>query len=478
MPAAISTFLKKPVIHCTAVIFLCFLLTSTGYLSWTYHLAGQVPAGTLEVMTMVAGYLLQALGIGVFSAIIRLHPNAAARLFYAALPIHMILMVPAVLSSYLAGTLAFGFLMNTACGFIAGYYLHILACTVSEQHRASSFGTGYGLAILVTWLLSLIRDGSVYHTAQILLIFCAVLTAVSFGVVYQEARTADLETPEKTPVKTPVKDPENIPQAQSSSSNEPGRNLPVRENTLILVFFLVFLFSLVNSSSFSFPYSDIGNTVSVELSRLVYAAGLMIAGFVTDRNRKYGAISALTALVIPFIMLALQGEPVSAPVFWALSYFTSGFYSVCRIILFSDLASGHALFFLSGAGLMIGRIGDALGEGISLSMKDHLLALVALTALLFVATVLVFFRVYHDLYIPEPARPQSEQERFEHFAVQHDLSLREREVLRLIFDQKTNAEIAGALNISQNTVKFHVRNLMQKTGCKNRKELFAEYLQS
>ncbi|MBR2189418.1 MAG: helix-turn-helix transcriptional regulator [Eubacterium sp.] len=111
-------------------------------------------------------------------------------------------------------------------------------------------------------------------------------------------------------------------------------------------------------------------------------------------------------------------------------------------------------------------------------MKDHLLALVALTALLFVATVLVFFRVYHDLYIPEPARPQSEQERFEHFAVQHDLSLREREVLRLIFDQKTNAEIAGALNISQNTVKFHVRNLMQKTGCKNRKELFAEYLQS
>ncbi|WP_350351714.1 LuxR C-terminal-related transcriptional regulator [Microbacterium sp. A8/3-1] len=51
------------------------------------------------------------------------------------------------------------------------------------------------------------------------------------------------------------------------------------------------------------------------------------------------------------------------------------------------------------------------------------------------------------------------------------LSNREREVLRLIVNGSRNREVASALGISDNTVKFHVSNLLKKTGCRSRSEL-------
>ena len=51
------------------------------------------------------------------------------------------------------------------------------------------------------------------------------------------------------------------------------------------------------------------------------------------------------------------------------------------------------------------------------------------------------------------------------------LSPRELDVLRLITKGLSNGEIAGALNIRQNTVKAHVGNLFAKLGVTNRTEL-------
>jgi two-component system vancomycin resistance associated response regulator VraR len=52
-----------------------------------------------------------------------------------------------------------------------------------------------------------------------------------------------------------------------------------------------------------------------------------------------------------------------------------------------------------------------------------------------------------------------------------DFSPREIDVLRVMTAGVTNAAIAERLGISENTVKMHVKSMMEKTGCKSRTEL-------
>jgi DNA-binding NarL/FixJ family response regulator len=51
------------------------------------------------------------------------------------------------------------------------------------------------------------------------------------------------------------------------------------------------------------------------------------------------------------------------------------------------------------------------------------------------------------------------------------LSRREREVLQAVLDNLSNKEIAGQLNISERTAKFHVSNILAKFGVQRRADL-------
>lgn len=54
-----------------------------------------------------------------------------------------------------------------------------------------------------------------------------------------------------------------------------------------------------------------------------------------------------------------------------------------------------------------------------------------------------------------------------------ELTARERDVLRLVASGARNRLVASTLGISENTVKFHVSNLLHKTGTSGRAELAA-----
>ncbi|MFQ5916118.1 MAG: response regulator transcription factor, partial [Nitrospinota bacterium] len=54
-----------------------------------------------------------------------------------------------------------------------------------------------------------------------------------------------------------------------------------------------------------------------------------------------------------------------------------------------------------------------------------------------------------------------------------ELTNREREVLQLLTRGKTNKEIANALCISENTVKNHLRNILEKLHLENRVQAVA-----
>jgi DNA-binding NarL/FixJ family response regulator len=52
----------------------------------------------------------------------------------------------------------------------------------------------------------------------------------------------------------------------------------------------------------------------------------------------------------------------------------------------------------------------------------------------------------------------------------NELSVREREVLRHMFEGRSNKEIAGTLSISEHTVNIHVKNILGKLGAASRTE--------
>lgn len=54
-----------------------------------------------------------------------------------------------------------------------------------------------------------------------------------------------------------------------------------------------------------------------------------------------------------------------------------------------------------------------------------------------------------------------------------DVTPREREVLRLVVSGAPNADIARQLDVTVNTVKYHVANLLRKFGARSRSELVA-----
>ncbi len=71
--------------------------------------------------------------------------------------------------------------------------------------------------------------------------------------------------------------------------------------------------------------------------------------------------------------------------------------------------------------------------------------------------------------------PQGARRWLTHRADVDPLSEREESVLALLAEGRSNAEIARALRMSPNTVKFHLRNLYSKLGVTNRTQAAAHF---
>ena len=434
---------------CTVWVALCFALTSAVYLSWLDRLVS-LSGGTASAdwLSLVAGYLFQAAGMGLVTLWLRRRPDASLRrAFTGATALFAAICAPALLADSLAGATCFGLLMNLLCGVIAGLYLCGIGLSASAGHRSLVFGGGYALATIAEGLFSLV-GGQHLKGANALLVYIPVALLLI-------PLTGRLGLPGDREAAAPAE--------------------PAREAPLMLACVVVILLSAVKNLGFVFPSADIVVGLVPELSRLPYALGLAVAGYINDRNRRNGMICTVAALILPFIMLGLASEPVPATICWGLDYLFYGFFSVFRAALLIDIAGRTHRWELLPLGLLTGRVGDAAGTSISLLLGAHKLWLIALTAALFFPTVFLCLRLYQRLYEPQSERQRSEQEVFEAFCLHNDLSSREREVLRMLIDNRSNGEIAEALFITQSTVKYHVRNVLGKAGCKNRSELQRKY---
>lgn len=451
-----------------ALVFCCFLLGSTGWLAWLYNITSLADSTQVDFYTMVLGYLAQAAGVGAYM-LVRCKFAAKSSVItistIGSIIGYIVLLEPATMSDSLAPTLAFGYAMNVLCGYYQGHYLSCLAEFVDAAGRGTAFGAGYAASTLATWLLSSIAGGSLVSGGSNLLV-CALLALLAALCVWWASSRAGLQqcVGEYGIGNKP-------PTGNSGMANAPTRSL------FILAGVTVLFISLVKNVGFSFPTADLSETVNLELSRLFYGVGLIAAGIAADRNRRYVMACCAASLVMPFLMLALSATDASSITLWALGYLLFGFFTVFRAILFADLAAHSERIWLAGAGLALGRVGDAAGTALFLALGGSPVTLIIVSAVLFVVSTALMFVLFGRLFgYPKPEESTLDEEaRLAAFNSQYGLTGREGDVMPLLLAGLTNARIADELGVSEPTVKFHVRNILKKTGCAKRSEVIDLY---
>ena len=338
--------------------------------------------------------------------------------------------------------------MNITIGVLSGCYLTRLATDIPQQRRGIVFGVAYALGSIGTWLLSLPMNTK-FLWSSVSFYAVAILAAASLILLRY--------------LSPPPKQDNNLEQ----------RNPKFNKKIIWLAATVLFLLSLENTLGFSFPLKSASKSVYIEFTRAFYALGLIIAGFVSDKSRRWGAICCLAALAFPFAALAHGNNAVGETAMWIIAYMFLGFWSTYRILLFSDISAKRALPGLAVAGLLVGRLGEALGTfGASVLTGT---SLIVASGVVFALVIALFFSLYQKIYSPTITAQEMEKQQLLEYANRFHLSLREQEIFDLIVQGMSNIEIATALFITESTVKFHVGNIFKKTGLSSRSALIADF---
>ena len=232
-------------------------------------------------------------------------------------------------------------------------------------------------------------------------------------------------------------------------------------------------------------------------SRLSYCAGSIAAGYFADRNRLYLPLAALFAKAQDILDIWVGQEQV---LYYPLHYFgdfMNGFFTLFIILAFVDLAAHRPSlkpWAVTGRSLQMFTVSVATVFGAFILDADKLfftllyvLAIVGCLVIVFYSSALRFTlgsaaadsaaaEIITPLPAPEATTPLPTAEvttslPAPDYCARYGLTQRESEVLDCILSGQSISEISEALFISQRTVKFHITNLLRKTGATSQKEL-------
>lgn len=220
------------------------------------------------------------------------------------------------------------------------------------------------------------------------------------------------------------------------------------------------------------------------LSFWPYIVALIPAGILARRRYEPLAAWSLSILGLALLALALENPALNPSVKLA------GLTGTLIGAAFADLFIWLSLIYFVYRGYPR-ALGVGLGVNVSIiwlvgvtadllylsSPVNLSLAAVSGAALLFILVPVILLRLPlsapgrpvndsasgFNSNLPDLTKGQENQEKF---------TAAEIRVLKLLLEGRKNKEIAEELFISLNTVKFHVRNILRKSNCGSRKELF------
>ena len=447
------------------IIALCFLYVGSAYMSQSYRLMAFYDDKIVDVITSVFNYLLQAAGILIFSLGLIRKPEIfrKRRLFITLLITGAFFMLLSQLVSNGLIIQLSGYIFNLHIGIYFGYYLTMLAQNVPANKSGLSFGIAYGIASIGTFLLSLLHGGTFVESKEIAAIYILLAGITMALVVHAE----DIDVPSK-----------HVHHKNESYANADA-DAEVKESTNILsldyikrigvnqIIIIIALITIISVTSSGLYYSlPVASNVNWLLIRAFYAIGLILCGFIMDKSRFVGSIFTIASLAYPLIFVALIGDGVNSTVALACSYVFRGFITIYYITAFTDLgADDPKLLPLAPIGLMISRAVEALVSLILLLIPIPEVTQLVGSAICFLPLLAIFVISMNKKFAPAPVTPEK---RFATYAAKYDLTSREMEILQCLSDGLSDSEIADKYFISKNTVRFHVSNLLKKTGSASR----------
>lgn len=443
---------ENSLIYITALIGLGFFWMGGAYIIQAYRLMDFIYADRVNLIVCGLYYVLQAIGIGGVGLLYIKYAKLASgmKLPFWSTFMALILTAISLFTNVLSFVIISGALLNICIGIISACYLTRLATDVPEGRRGLVFGSAYAFGSIGTWLLSMPMGGLfLWQDASFIgIVGLAVLSLIVLT---------------------------RLPLQKTMMSTE-GFESKIDKRFVCLVGIFLFLLSLENMMGFSFPLQGAADSVYIEFTRGFYGVGLIIAGLVSDKSRRWGAIFCISALAFPFVALAL-GNSVSGESFmWILAYTFLGFWSVYRILVFSDISAKTNIPSFAVLGLLFGRLGEAAGTLGASTFKGSYL--IVISGLLFAVIIVLFFQLYQKLYNPTMSPEDVEKQMQIQYVNGFGMSMREQDVFNLMIQGMSNIEIANSLYISESTVKFHINNIFKKTGFKSRLELISDYIRN
>jgi len=460
---------NKNFIICCVIIAAVYLLDSLMFFSQMYLLYNYFDKELINAVSTGWAYLAQGAGLVLFILLYKTRNHlSACRKFQVA---SFLIEVPVIIISILVPSNLILMIMVIILNIIVGIHTGFTFTLASAHVRSSRLGLCYGLAYaggsFGTWLIASLSEG-LMTSYPIIFIDCILIALiVVFILMYEDA----------------VMDEQGGKTETANPAIKPGLSLDTARGRKILILLCIVIAIMA-------PISGIGtnNNLFVEYCRELnllaqrsfYAVGLIAAGLIFDKSRVLGGVCSVVSLVYPVVLTMIYTESGMVTLVIGLSYLILGFYAVYRAASFMTVAAESKRLYLAPLGLAVSRVFEGVVVVLIAEIGFDQLTSVILVSVLFIPLVIIFSLMVKEKYLKEDPsdeaqRELSADERRAAFAGQYGLTRREEEITMFISEGHSNGEIAEMLQLSENTVRFHVSNILKKTGMKDRNEVSRAY---
>jgi len=458
---------KRPVLLQVILIALSAALFQSTFDIVYFRLGAVRAAETMAVVDWSVANLAQALGMAAIGLAMWRLPELikSQRILLPVVAVSLLSLVGLYFAASPAAMLSVGVILLLANGVITGDTLISVARSESRAYYGRIAGFGLALGMVGEYVaVGIIGRGTATGGLFIFTAALIVTTTMASRLVGSNA--------------------ESVAQSYGSSTN-PLTGKPIRKIVLATcaVAALVFMIALLGIYRPRLVIPDLMDRLAFMQGLLVF--GALAIGPVLDWSRRSGAVIMMSSLMlalvsVTFVNYAIEGTGTVIALSASLGYALLGGAVVFVMVAFFDISSSaRALLPLAVAGLAIRSTIEAVVMVVPDGLMTNPLAASLLLSSLLAPAVSFFVVVLGYLYSLNPPeslfhspQPLTPEDRTQAFSVKHNLSLREREILELLLDKKSNPQIAAELFISENTAKFHVRNILKKSGCSSRTDVY------